>query len=124
MGLVGNMQMRVAIIESGVVANIAVADPEFAQEQGWVVSETAQIGDLWDGATFTPPPVTDAEIEAQWSIIRSERNNLIARTDWWVTKAAETGTTISPEQHAYRQALRDITDQGNPFAIVWPETVS
>jgi hypothetical protein len=114
------MEMRVAIIEGGVVANIAVADPEFAQEQGWVVSETAQIGDLWDGATFTSPPVTDAEIEAQWSVNRSERNNLLAGTDWWVTKAAETSATISAEQHAYRQALRDITTQADPFSIIWP----
>lgn len=112
--------MRVAIIENGVVANIAVSGLEFAQEQGWVVSETAQIGDLWDGMTFTSPSATDAEIEAQWSIIRSERNNLLARTDWWVTKAAETGTTISPEQHAYRQALREITTQANPLNIIWP----
>lgn len=120
MGLVGDMQMRVAIIEGGVVANIAVAGLEFAQEQGWVVSETAQIGDLWDGMTFTSPSATDAEIEAQWSITRSERNNLLAGTDWWVTKAAETGTTISSEQHAYRQALRDITTQADPFNIIWP----
>ena len=112
--------MRAAIIESGVVANIAVADPEFAQEQGWVVSETAQIGDLWDGATFTSPPVTNTEIEMQWNIIRAERNNLLARTDWWAKKAAETGDTISAEQHAYRQALRDITTQADPFNPVWP----
>jgi hypothetical protein len=114
------MEMRVAIIESGIVANIALADPEFAQEQGWVFSETAQIGDLWDGATFTSPPVTDAEIEAQWTIIRAERNNLLAKTDWWVTKAAETSATISAEQQTYRQALRDITSQANPLNIIWP----
>jgi len=24
------------------------------------------------------------------------------------------------EQHAYRQALRDITQQADPFNIIWP----
>jgi len=110
--------MRVAIIENGVVANIAVADPEFAQEQGWILSETAQIGDLWDGATFTSPPVTDAEIEAQWSVTRSERNNLLAALDWTQLPDAPVDAAAWA---TYRQALRDITTQADPFAIVWPQ---
>lgn len=61
-----------------------------------------------------------ATVGEQWTVIRAERNKLLADTDWWVTKAAETGATIDAEQHAYRQALRDITDQVNPFNIVWP----
>ena len=48
--------MRAAIIENGVVVNIAVADADFAAEQGWIMSDVAQIGDLWDGETFTSPP--------------------------------------------------------------------
>jgi hypothetical protein len=60
------------------------------------------------------------EIEQQWSGIRAERNTLLSSCDWWVTKAAETNATISVEQHAYRQALRDITQQADPFNIIWP----
>ena len=48
--------MRAAIIEDGVVKNIVKADPEFAQSQGWVVSDTAKVGDLYDGSGFTTPP--------------------------------------------------------------------
>lgn len=58
--------------------------------------------------------------ERQWELVRVERNAKLADTDWWVTKASEAGGSISPEQHAYRQALRDITDQSDPFNIVWP----
>jgi hypothetical protein len=61
-----------------------------------------------------------AKTEAQWIVIRAERNKLLTETDWWVTKAAETNTAISAEQHTYRQTLRDITDQANPFNITWP----
>jgi hypothetical protein len=51
------------------------------------------------------------------AITREERNALIAETDWWAT----TDRTMSAEQTAYRQALRDITSQaGWPFDITWP----
>jgi len=48
--------MRAAIIGNGIVINIAETDADFAAEQGWIMSDVAQIGDLWDGETFTSPP--------------------------------------------------------------------
>lgn len=49
--------------------------------------------------------------------VRKERNTLIAETDWWATS----DRTMTAEQTAYRQALRDITDQaGFPNDVVWP----
>jgi len=50
--------MRFAIIESGRVVNVAEADEAFGAQQGWIASETAGIGDLWDGSTFTRPMVS------------------------------------------------------------------
>jgi hypothetical protein len=47
--------MRAAIVENGVVVNIAEADADFAAAQGWIVSEFAAIGDLWDGVDFAKP---------------------------------------------------------------------
>lgn len=48
--------MRCAIIEAGSVINVADApSAEFAQARGWVASDAAQIGDSWDGNTFTTP---------------------------------------------------------------------
>lgn len=61
-----------------------------------------------------------SEIDMRWAAVRADRNSFLAATDWWVTKAAETGSLITPEQQAYRQALRDITLQEDPFNIVWP----
>ena len=55
--------MRAAIIEDGVVKNVVKADPEFAQSQGWVVSDTAKIGDLYDGSGFTTPPPEPQSLE-------------------------------------------------------------
>jgi len=42
---------------------------------------------------------------------RNTRDNLIAETDWW----ASSDLTMTAEQTAYRQALRDITSHAN-----WP----
>ena len=58
--------------------------------------------------------------ERYWAEIRIQRNALLDKCDWWVTRAIETNTTISAEQQAYRDALRDITTQSDPFNIVWP----
>ena len=56
------------------------------------------------------PPKTEAQI-------RSERDQLIAATDWWATS----DRTMTAAQTAYRQALRDLTDQaGFPEDITWP----
>ena len=48
---------------------------------------------------------------------RSARNQLLVYTDWW----ALPDRTMTAEQTAYRQALRDITNQaGFPENITWP----
>ena len=59
--------------------------------------------------TYVPP--------ATATQVRSERDNLIAETDVW----ALSDRTMTAEQTAYRQALRDITSQdGFPTNITWP----
>ena len=51
--------MKAAIIKDGKVVNIAkIADSNFAESQGWIVSDKAKIGDSYDAktGTFTTPP--------------------------------------------------------------------
>lgn len=49
--------------------------------------------------------------------LRSTRNKLLSETDWW----ASSDLTMTAEQTAYRQALRDITDNYTSLADVeWP----
>jgi hypothetical protein len=53
--------------------------------------------------------------------VRAERDQLLAKTDWVVTKSYEINTTIPQEWLNYRQALRDIPQQtGFPDNVVWP----
>ena len=60
-----------------------------------------------------------AELSVAWGYeqLREERNALLAETDWW----ANSDLTMTAEQTAYRQALRDITDSYTSLEdVVWP----
>jgi len=69
-----------------------------------------------------PPVPTQAELdEMELEVLRGDRNMRLAETDWMVTKAAESGTSISDEWKNYRQELRDITTAyKSPMDVVWP----
>lgn len=58
-----------------------------------------------------------AKAEAQWAAIRAERNKLLANCDWTQLSDASADAAAWAK---YRQALRDITSQANPFNIIWP----
>jgi hypothetical protein len=63
----------------------------------------------------TDAPIVGNILETQ--PVRDKRNALLAETDWW----AVTDRTMSAEETAYRQALRDVPQQeGFPFNITWP----
>lgn len=55
--------------------------------------------------------------DQQWTHLRLDRNARLAACDWTQLPDA----SVDAEAWAvYRQALRDITDQPNPFEVVWP----
>ena len=47
-------------------------------------------------------------------LLRVERNKLLTQTDWW----AVPDRTMTPEQIAYRQALRDLPNNSTPTLTV------
>ena len=47
-------------------------------------------------------------------LLRYFRDKKLNECDWVVTKAQETGTTVSDEWKNYRQALRDLPSSANP----------
>ena len=62
-------------------------------------------------------------------LLRMERNELLANTDWVSTRSVDSGTPVSQEWLVYRQALRDLPataapkldDFGNLTNVTWPE---
>lgn len=62
-----------------------------------------------------PAPSTVEEVNLK--ALRTARDEKIAETDWW----AMSDRTMTPEQLAYRQALRDITQTYQSIVdVVWP----
>ena len=60
-----------------------------------------------------------AKVGAQWNVIRAERNKLLVESDWTQLSDAPVDAAAWA---TYRQDLRDVTTQTNPFAIIWPES--
>ena len=60
--------------------------------------------------------------EKQWILIKYQRNTKLVNSDWTDTLSAKTrlGDSLYEQWQTYRQALRDITTQTDPFNITWP----
>lgn len=54
----------------------------------------------------------------RWDMIRCQRIGMLAASDWTQLPDAPVNTA---DWATYRQALRDITTQADPFNIIWPE---
>ena len=66
--------------------------------------------------------LTLEEIEAQWNVIRAERNAKLSASDWTQLADASLTETKKAEWATYRQDLRDLpSTQNDPFNIVWPK---
>lgn len=71
----------------------------------------------WDADTVA---TKEAELIAAFKLseLRTERNRLIAETDYWVLSDT---ANASSAQTTYRQALRDITDSATSLDdVTWP----
>lgn len=104
--------MRFAIIEDNKVVNIAVADAPIADD--WIETNTATIGQIYENGEFKDPP---KDYDAQWALVRAQRNALLASCDWTQLPDSPVDKTAWA---TYRQELRDITTQSDPFDIQWP----
>lgn len=88
----------------------------------------------WDGEVFIlkPPPPSAHHIfdyttkqwvdprteQTQWPVVRSQRNALLSASDW--TQLPDVPLATKETWAIYRQALREITEQTDPFNINWP----
>jgi len=78
---------------------------------------------LYDGmcCIVDVEPMTAQElqsrIDTQWVVIRTQRNQMLKDTDWTQLADAPVNSLMWA---IYRQKLRDITTQPDPFNINWP----
>jgi len=79
---------------------------------------------LYDGmcCLVRVEPLTAEElksrVDTQWAAIRAQRNQMLKDTDW--TQVAD-APVDNLTWAIYRQELRDITTQADPFKITWPK---
>ena len=52
----------------------------------------------------------------EWENVRNQRNAKLKKTDW----RASSDLTLSDDWKTYRQALRDVPTQSDPYNIAWP----
>jgi len=80
----------------------------------------------WDPETSdfilvsVPQEEIDRHTQRTWDAIRNERNSLLTDSDFIVVKSLERGETIPSDWSTYRQGLRDITTQSDPWNLTWP----
>ena len=99
----------------------------------WTLRGNDYSGLEWHSPDIPKP--TRAEIEAKiqelkeaepMRLLRVHRDKLLKETDWW----AVSDRTMTSEQSAYRQALRDLPDNSSPIldnkselgisGVTWP----
>jgi hypothetical protein len=118
-----------AISELGITEWILRGEPTNEAEFNEMFAKVVGVDETGSAIESTNPEdfgVTWAQVKAKsdelvaaapLKALREERNRRIAETDWW----ASSDLTMTAEQSAYRQALRDITETyASLQGVVWP----
>ena len=121
------------------ISNFYLLPTEKLKEYGWYsyrfVEAQKNENQYYDGSDFvieenevveyqqvkdkTQQEITE-ETEGMWRAIRDRRNELLSETDWTQLPDSPLTNQKQTEWQIYRQALRDITLQTDPFNINWP----
>ena len=56
----------------------------------------------------------------QWNVVKAKRKGKLVACDWTVLTDVPMSDSKKEQWETYRQALRNITDQPDPFNITWP----
>jgi hypothetical protein len=76
------------------------------------------------GDPLNPEFVIDQEaVTNLWRSIKAHRNRLLKESDW-ICSVTDYCPPNKEEWIQYRQGLRDITSQPNPFRLMWPREPS
>ena len=110
-------------------------------DSSWNLDGSEYSGVEWLDSGVTIPTESElntivAELDAAepMRLLREERNQLLSKTDWMVTRSIETGVAMSNDWKTYRQALRDLPASSSPSldeyydldltSVTWPKEPS
>jgi hypothetical protein len=73
---------------------------------------------------WTESEASSEDIETRknekWEEVRDIRDNLLAQSDWTQFQDSPITGSLLTDWQTYRQGLRDITSQENPYSLTWP----
>ncbi len=114
-----------ALILNGIVQQIEESSNIFEvhSDLKWVdCDDSVKVSWTYNGSTFADSDTrtTAEKTNTQWNAVRTQRTGKLKTSDW--TQGADSPLTDSKKTEwvTYRQALRDITKQSDPFNITWP----
>jgi hypothetical protein len=84
-----------------------------------VLADTATKDSEGNVTLVEDPAKVQARLDAQWTSVRAQQRQKLYESDW-TCSVTDYEVPNKSEWAAYRQALRDVTTQTDPFAIVWP----
>jgi Phage tail assembly chaperone protein len=87
------------------------------QELTWLTDDYIY-DDTTKSWTYSPSITYDQSIIDQYAFVKRLRNKKLAETDW--TQMPDIPSDMREAWAAYRQALRDVPEQTDPFEIEWP----
>ena len=106
-------------------------------DSSWNLDGSEYSGLEWLDSGATKPTesalntkVAELDAAEPMRLLREERNILLSKTDWMVTRSIETGVAMSNDWKTYRQALRDLPASSSPSldeyynldltSVTWP----
>ena len=108
------------VAPDGYALVVDVAPPAYDYSSNLTEGEPVLIDGVWT-RNWLVTPASDEQIAertaAQWESVRALRNTKLENCDWTQLPDAPVDAAVWA---TYRQALRDVTKQTDPFSIVWP----
>lgn len=110
------------VIELNYDSNISKVSPNISKEYIYLNNELFKLPIQqfsYQKLNYTTRQWEDSRTEeAEWNTVRSTRDTLLKESDW--TQMPDVQLPNKEAWAIYRQALRDITNQLDPFNITWP----
>lgn len=105
-----------------VVPVVPTAEPDVDYTKDlsrWANKDGSQWIEVWTVTDATPSEISE-RLTAQWAAVRYERDDKLQKSDWTQLPDVPLTEQQKADWASYRQALREVTDQPDPFNIVWP----
>ena len=91
--------------------------------KNYVEGTPTQSGSLYL-QNWTESDASSEDIETRknekWEEVRDIRDSLLSQSDWTQFQDSPITGSLLTDWQTYRQGLRDITTQDNPYSLTWP----